>query len=230
MTGVESQTNEEGQQYWSDRILSQGQGDRFDRWVEFFGALVMSLATVATAWCAYQAALWGGDESKFYFEASAAQVEAAQQESLARQRAAVQVGLFSQYVTALAQGDDALADFFYQRFPSELRTATDAWLATKPLTNPDAPPSPFGMPAYRLPEQDAARQAEQQSAQKFEGASQADDRADNYVLLTVIFAMTLFFSGISGKFQWRVIDAGVLGVGVVILLVGLVILFRMPVQ
>ena len=30
-------------------FLSQGQESRFDRWVEFFGALVMSLATVIFA-------------------------------------------------------------------------------------------------------------------------------------------------------------------------------------
>ena len=70
----------------SSSFLSQGQGDRFDRWVEFFGALVLSAATVATAWCAYQAALWSGDESKFYFEASAAQVETTRLENKALQR------------------------------------------------------------------------------------------------------------------------------------------------
>jgi hypothetical protein len=214
----------------SDRILSQGQGDRFDRWVEFFGALVMSLATVATAWCAYQAALWSGDESKFYFEASAAQVEAAQLENAARQRIGVHVGLFSQYVTALAQKHDDLADFFYQRFPPELKAATEAWQATDPLTNPHAPPSPFDMPEYRLPEQTAAQQAEQVSARKFEAAGEADEHADKYVLLTVIFATVLFFSGISGKFQWQVIDAAVLTFGVLVLLGGLVILLQMPVQ
>ncbi len=217
-------------QYWSDRILSQGQGDRFDRWVEFFGALVLSVATVATAWCAYQAALWGGDESKFYFEASAAQVEAAQLENKALQRISFQAGIFVEYVAALSQDNQVLADFLYRRFPPELKAATDAWLAEDPLNNPDVPPSPFDMPRYRLPEQDAAEQTDQLVIQKFNEAGDADERADNYVLLTVIFAMVLFFSGISGKFQWRVIDAAVLAFGVVVLLGGLVLLVQMPVQ
>ncbi len=217
-------------QYWSDRILSQGQGDRFDRWVEFFGALVLSVATVATAWCAYQAALWGGDESKFYFEASAAQVEAAQLENKALQRISFQAGIFVEYVAALSQDNQVLADFLYRRFPPELKAATDAWLAEDPLNNPEAPPSPFDMPRYRLPEQDAAEQTDQLVIQKFNEAGEADEHADNYVLLTVIFAMVLFFSGISGKFQWRVIDAAVLAFGVVVLLGGLVLLVQMPVQ
>jgi hypothetical protein len=214
----------------SDTFLSQGQGDRFDRWVEFFGALVLSAATVATAWCAYQAALWSGDESKFYFEASAAQVETAQLENKALQRTGFQAGLFVEYVAALSQDNQVLADFLYQRFPPELKAATDAWLAEDPLNNPDAPSSPFDMPEYRLSEQDAAEQSDQLSVRKFGDAGQADEHADNYVLLTVIFATVLFFSGISGKFQWRVIDGAVLALGFIVLLGGLVFLIQMPIQ
>jgi len=214
----------------SDSFLSQGQGDRFDRWVEFFGALVLSAATVATAWCAYQAALWSGDESKFYFEASAAQVETTRLENKALQRIGFQAGLFVEYVAALSQDNQVLADFLYQRFPPELKAATDAWLAEDPLNNPNAPSSPFDMPEYRLSEQDAAEQSDQLSVQKFEDAGQADEHADNYVLLTVIFAMVLFFSGISGKFQWRVIDGAVLALGLIVLLGGLVFLIQMPIQ
>jgi hypothetical protein len=217
-------------EHFSDRILSQGQGDRFDRWVEFFGALILSAATVATAWCAYQAALWSGDESKFYFEASAAQVESAQLENTALQRAGFHVGLFVEFAAAKSQDNQKLADFLYQRFPPELKTATDAWLATDPLNNPAAPPSPFDMPEYRLPEQDDAEKAAQLAIKKFTAAGKADERADNYVLLTVIFATVLFFSGISGKFQWQVIDAAVLVLAVVVLLGGLVLLFQIPIQ
>ena len=218
------------QESMSDRVLSQGQGDRFDRWVEFFGALVLSAATVATAWCAYQAALWSGDESKFYFEASAAQVDAAQLENRALQRIGFHVGLFVEYVAALSQENQALADFLYRRFPPELKTATDAWLAEDPLNNPDAPSSPFKMSVYRLPEEIAAEEMDRLAIEKFTKASQADEHADNYVLLTVIFAMALFFSGISGKFQWRVIDAVVLALSAIVLLGGLVLLTQMPMQ
>lgn len=220
----------EEQEYWSDRILSQGQGDRFDRWVEFFGALVLSVATVATAWSAYQAALWSGDESKFYFEASAAQIDSARMEDKAFQRVNIQVGLFVDYAAARSEDNEQLVDFLYQRFPPELKLATDAWLATDPLNNPNAPPSPFDMPEYRLPEEDTAEEMHQLSIKKFTDAGNADEHADNYVLLTVIFATVLFFSGIAGKFQWRVIDGAVLGMGVLMLLVGLVQLLQIPMQ
>lgn len=211
-------------------MLSQGQGDRFDRWVEFIGALVLAIATVATAWTAYQAALWGGDESKFYFEASAAQVDAAHLDGLAMQRKSLEAGLFVEYAAAQSASDQDLADFLYQRFPPELKTATDAWLATDPLNNPAAPPSPFDMPEYQLPETEAAEELDEVATAKFEEAAEADEYADQYVLLTVIFATVLFFSGIAGKFQWRIIDGLVLAMGIVVLLVGLVMLAQMPIQ
>ena len=47
-----------------ENLLSQGQGDRFDRWIEFFSAIALALATVLTAWCGYQAALWGGEQTQ----------------------------------------------------------------------------------------------------------------------------------------------------------------------
>jgi hypothetical protein len=213
-----------------DRVLSQGQGDRFDRWVEFFGALVLSAATVLTAWCAYQATLWGGDQSVASYEAAAAQIQATRYHNEALVKTTLHVTLFVQYVTAKSQENEKLADFLVQRFPPELKTAVDAWLATNPLKDPTAPKSPFSMAEYHLPEQDLARQAEQLSAVKQQASSDANDRSDRYVLLTVIFAMVLFFSGISGKFQWRVIDAAVLIAGVVVLVVGVAMVIRMPIE
>ncbi len=50
-------------------LSSESQVTRFDRWVEFIAAVVLSLATVATAWAGYQATLWGGDQSAFMAQA-----------------------------------------------------------------------------------------------------------------------------------------------------------------
>ena len=64
---------------FSRRILSaESQISRFDRWIEFLSATVLALATVATAWCAYQSTLWGGDETVHRAAANAANVKSAQ--------------------------------------------------------------------------------------------------------------------------------------------------------
>jgi hypothetical protein len=211
-----------------ESLLSQGQGDRFDRWVEFLSAIVLALATVLTAWCGYQASLWGGEQTQAYSEASTARVTAAQQSSIAMLRSSIQVGLFSNYANAFFNGNEKLAEFYYTRFPPELKVATDAWRATKPLTNPNAPLSPFDMPEYKLPQQAEAKHLEEVAAQKSDEAQQANHYGDQYVLMTVIFATALFFCGISGKFQWRVIDLAMLALGTLVVLAGVWYMLRSP--
>ena len=69
---------------------------------------------------------------------------------IAMQRNAVHVHLFVQWVAAGSTGNTWLADFLFKRFPEPLKSATVAWQATHPLTNPSAPASPFDMPEYVL--------------------------------------------------------------------------------
>jgi hypothetical protein len=214
----------------NEGILSQGQGDRFDRWVEFLSAVLLSLATVLTAWCGYQAARWGGEQARLYNQASAARVRSAQAEGQARSRDNLNAALYVEYVVALSEDNQELADYLFENFPAELRTATEAWLARDPVNNPDAPPSPFELPDYRLPQLVEAEQLEGLAVEKFFEANDANERSDEYVLLTVIFATVLFFGGISGKFQWRLIDAGILGLGTVVFLGGLVLLLTLPIR
>ncbi len=215
----------------SGRILStDARVSRFDRRVEFASAIVLALATVLTAWCGYQAARWSGEQAAAYSQAGAARTRAAQVTNQAMLRISTQVGMFTEYLAALSQDNQQLSDFLYSRFAPELRAATDAWLKTEPFTNADAPRSPFDMPGYQVPEQVEAAQLEQDANTKAELATEANERADRYVLLTVLFATALFFCGISGKFQWHVIDAIMLAIGSIVLLAGLVILLTLPVK
>lgn len=212
------------------RLLSMGSDPRFDNWIEFIAAAILALATIATAWCGYQAAKWSGDQQQLYTEATTLRIEASEKNAVAMQKATIEVGLFLDFARAKADGQEELADFLYERFPPTLRTATDAWIATNPLENPDAPPSPFAMSEYQLAEQAEARQLTAASAAKAQEADVANDTSDRYVLLTVLFAAVLFFGGISGKFQSRLIDLLMLATGILVFAGGTVILFTFPVR
>src|SRR5271167_1722620 len=52
------------------RILTAVEKDEHSRWVEIPCAVVLSLATMSSAWCAYQATLWSGVQT---FRLAAAQ-------------------------------------------------------------------------------------------------------------------------------------------------------------
>ncbi|MEZ4770876.1 MAG: hypothetical protein R2844_20970 [Caldilineales bacterium] len=215
----------------TDRFLSSdGRMSRMDRWVEFLSAALLALATIATAWSAYQSTLYGGDEAAARGASNAATVKSAHYAGEAVQIRGFHAILFVEWASAVSQDNQELQDFLYQRFPAELRTATDAWIATEPLINPDAPSSPFVMSEYALEQDDMAAQWEATAEAELERANQADETSDRYVLLTVLFASVLFFGGIAGKFQSQVIDLAMLVVGVIIFVAGLGILFTFPVQ
>jgi hypothetical protein len=61
------------------------------------------------------------------------------------------VATFVQWVNAERSKDEALADFYRDRFRKEFRPAFAAWEATRPAENPDAPLTPFAMPEYGWP-------------------------------------------------------------------------------
>lgn len=215
----------------ADRFLAaEDSVQRFDRWVEFISAIVLALATVATAWCGYQATQWGGEEAAYRAGAGAATTRAAQMSNEAVQVTSLHANLFVAWVTAFSEDNQELADFLYQRFPPELKTATDAWLTTEPRTNPDAPPSPFAMPEYVVAQSVEASRWDAEAKDQAQLAEQANETSDRYVLLTVLFASVLFFGGISGKFQSRIVDVLMLVLAGMVLLAGLGVLLSFPVQ
>jgi hypothetical protein len=140
------------------------------------------------------------------------------------------VATFTQWVNAYVREESELADFYYARFRAEFEPAVEAWVATRPLRNPDAPLTPFAMPEYKL----AARaEAAELEAEAEEGSARARvnvQRATNYVLGVVLFASALFFAGMSSKLGTRRIQLIMLGMGVAVFLLGVGWLATQPIS
>lgn len=166
--------------------------------LEILTAVLLSIATVGSTWCAYQAKLWGSaqtfalaDMNTSGRQAALARTEAAQQRNL-------DVFLFLEYLKALRMHDVKAMEFFQKRLRPELEEAIEAWLRTRPLQNPDAPRNPFEMPQYRSNRNEqAAQRWDARSEEKRGKAEKASGNSDNYIMMTVIFAAVLFFAGIS---------------------------------
>ena len=211
------------------RLKPEQDDPRFDRWIEFLSAAILALAVIGTAWCGYQDARWGGKQTESFIEALAAQQNSIQQANQAVLVQSLHVDLFVEWASAVRQEDQQLADFLFERFPPDLKRATEAWLTLEPETNPNAPPSPFAMPEYILEHSEESEKLAIMADGFFEQATQANLTSDNYVLLTVIFASVLFFGGISGKFQYRVIDLTMLILAFVLFTVGVTVMLRYPI-
>jgi hypothetical protein len=200
------------------------------RWIDVAAVVILSLATLLTAWSGYQASLWDGEQSSKYSQASARRIEASRAASRADQLSAIDVTVFANYLNAFATGQQDLASFYEERFRSEFKPAFDAWMATNPMTSTDAPSSPFAMPEYHLADRDRADQLETEASTLFDEGEKANERSDAYVLITVIFASVLFFAGISTGIRWHPTRIGVIGVGLALFLYGVVRLAMMPIQ
>lgn len=168
-------------------------------WIEIFSTFLLALATVATAWSGYQASRWSGEQSIAFSNANAARVESTRQSTQAGQQVQIDVALFVQWLDAFAHDESDLVGFYEKRFRDEFKPAFEAWLATKPRTNANAPLSPFAMPQYELAAQVEADRLSVKAEEEGQLARRNNQRSDNYVLCVVLFAASLFFAGISTK-------------------------------
>ena len=206
------------------------EADKSGRWLELVSTLLLALATVATAWAAYQSRQWTGEQAQAYSRATATRIAENRVSAVANRQAQIDVATFIQWVDAHAHQDAGLAGFYQARFRAEFKPAFAAWLATKPFENTHAPPTPFAMPQYRLTALQEADRMETTAAAASERAKEANQRADNYMLAVVLFASSLFFAGISTKLQTARARAAILCLGCVVFLATLIWISTFPVQ
>jgi hypothetical protein len=199
------------------------------RWVELLSTLLLTLAAVATAWASYQASRWQGQQALAGNRATAARVEANRASGEANRQIQVDVATFIQWVDAYAAHDAELAAFYLRRFRDEFKPAVLAWIATKPLQNRDAPLTPFVMPQYRPAALAEADRLEAQGDAEAARSKLFVERAGRYVLCVVLFAMSLFFAGISARLRTEGSRLVVLGLGWAVFLGTLTWLASFPV-
>ena len=116
---------------------------------ELLVTVLLVVAALGTSWSSYQATRWNGEQAAAAGRTNAIRIEAARSQGLAEAQTQVDVATFIAWAEADRRGDDQVADFFVDRFRDEFRPAYDAWIATEPFTNADAPPTPFAMDEYR---------------------------------------------------------------------------------
>lgn len=184
-------------------------------WQEVLVTVLLVIAALGTSWSSYQATRWNGEQAKAASRTNAIRIEAARAQGLAEAQTQIDVATFIAWADADRRGESGLADFYVDRFRAEFKPAFDAWIATRPLQDPEAPPTPFAMDAYDL--------ASRQDADRLDAAAEASaaevrldlQRASNYVLTVVLYAVVLFFAGVSTRIgnrqlRWVLAVAGCL--------------------
>ncbi len=192
--------------------------------------LLLSVATVGTAWCSFQAAAWGGASQRLTNQSAASSRRAVSAELQSYQLALLDVLLFSQYVNARAASNEPLSQFYAARFRGEAKTAFEKWLVTRPFERTNAPAHPFVTNFYHPRLLQEAQAAETESQRLWQQAGEAGRTGRGYVLITVLLASALFCGGTASKFESPWARRAVLALGLVAFLFAAERLVLLPVQ
>jgi len=172
-------------------------------WRELLVTVLFVAAALATSWSSYQATRWNGEQAKAASRTGAIRIDAARAQGLAEAQTQVDVATFIAWADADRRGESELADFYVDRFRDEFRPAFDAWMATRPFENPTAPPTPFAMAEYQVASRDQAARLDTAAEASAAEVRRDIQRASNYVLTVVLYAMVLFFAGMSTRIGSR---------------------------
>jgi hypothetical protein len=210
-----------------------GQGEQargFREKLELWSAVLLAIATVATAYSAYESSRWSGQQSTQFTSAGASRTESAKAQSNGASFVTIDAGLFTQFAAAFTEDNKQLQNAIEGFFREEFRPAFEEWIALDPLKNPDAPPTPFQLDSYVEAQSNLieADELEEEATAKFEAGREANQTSDNYVLATIFFAAVLFFSGIATKFTSDRIVAGTLAVGTTVFIGGVARVATLP--
>ena len=212
----------------AEHDAEQGARSRSDRRISIAEAVLLSVVTIIAAWAGYSAAKWSTESSLNLAKASATRVKAnrAFQEGLTLRVA--DLVLFNTWNAAHIAGNKSTMRVARKLFLPNYRVAFDAWLATKPFTNPHAPKGPQAMPQFRVPGVAASHALDTKADAYYARGQLAAETGDHYIRVTVILASVLFLVGISGHFPLRRGRYALIAVGMVLLLFACQQLFSLP--
>jgi hypothetical protein len=216
--------DQEGQTGWVKDIEERVEGRTGKTLREVGVVVILSLTAVLTAWCGFESSKWGGEMSIAFSQASSARIQAASADGEARTARSFDLTIYANWVNAVADRNQRLADYIAARFTPEFRVAYDDWEA-----HGRALPSPFKEPSYVPPGTAKAAELNARANAKFQSALENNARGDRYSLLTVLFALVLFFGAMSGRDFAAWVTRTFLAIAAALLVVGVVILATFPV-
>jgi hypothetical protein len=188
-----------------------------DSWQQVVAAILLGLAATFTALSAYEASLLDGEALKGYTSSTRTLSDANAFYVQGNQTTAMDQQLFVSYTTAVQQGDTELADHLMTLMRPKLREGIAWWEgnddAATPMDDTDENP-------YLVEDFSEAYDLEQEAGKLFDAAVRADNQGDKFELSTVLFALTLFFGGISTVFDKQAVARALLVISGITLVTG----------
>lgn len=203
------------------------------RSLELVAAILLGVASLATAYAAYRGSIVSDGVLANYSEATSWQSAANDAYQDASKLEVKEQTLFLQWAQLDPEKSPETAEYIFRYMDPAQQELVLTWLNDE---SPDTPVSPFTVvdapdgsrtPYYpefeQLPSNLALVVGDQrlaESARLAEAAQKADDRGDVFELSTVFLAVTLFLAGVATLLKTRSIQVSVLALASVMLVVG----------
>lgn len=217
---------------------------------ELIATLLMALAAILTAWSGFQSAKWSGVQANSFSAAGASRTESTREDTAAGQIAQIDVTTYLNWLNAVVDDLEAgaipepssaggyaatsgtLSGFLYERLRPDFRPVVEQWVETQPFVTTGAPASPFALPSYddSVPQRQAALELQTEADELSEAARTANQRSDNYVVLTILSALVIFFGGLATKLTSSRNQTIALSMGAVIFLGTAIALIVLPIE
>ena len=202
--------------------------ERHSRILQICEASLLALVTIAAAWAGYAAAKWGTASRVDIAQSSTLRNLATRADLEALSTKNFDSSTFNAWFIAYTLDNKQKEAVAERRFRPQFRVAFNAWMATDPLHNPNAPPGPTYMPQYKLPVQAQANALDSRATAKFDEGTHAGEISDNYIRITVFLAAVLFLVGIGSTFKIHNIRYALVTFGLALLVVAVVLILKEP--
>ena len=203
-------------------------GSLVDRFLELLAVILLGVATVATAWCGLQSALWSGEQDRIAVIAAGEHADATRLFGLATQAVSYDAMTVAEYAQAVNSGNQQLRTFYRSSLVrKEFLKYLDSW--EQEVQAGQTPTNLLEDENYLADVLGPYRKALAQAEADDRDAESAGRIGDFYVLSTVILAVALFFAGVTGTFRSPTLRLVMLAICVLTIAVSLGRLADLPV-
>ncbi len=212
-----------------ERLVTSVESMRRPKRSALLTALVLSLATLTSTWCGYQATRWSDVAGSSQAEADTTERQGAEN-TLAGLQLRTQDGLIIlEYWRSLRDKDEKTAATIFFHMRPELQAALKASLDAGILTDPTVR-GPLSRPEYQLAVETTASKQREQAALLRADAQSAGRVASEYILLTVVLASVFFFGAVASTFSQTSIRRAMTVITLLLFSLVLFKMFLLPVQ
>lgn len=196
--------------------------------LEVFAIIVLSLGTIGSAWGVYQSASWNNIQSDNVNDANVARIESSKETTLATATLVYDVTLVAQSAAAVASGQTNLQQFYREKlYRPGFLPVVDKWIE-EAGGDPTAVSNLFSDSDYINGLLAKPRQLEDEAQRLSAAGDRAGRIADDYILITVILATTLFFAGTASNLNSVPLRIALLSIATVTLALGAARLASLP--